>query len=54
MFKVNIVAVGKVKEKYFEQGIAEYSKRMSRKSSPQSNWCAFGRKDSWSGNYKES
>ena len=30
MFKVNIVAVGKVKEKYFEQGIAEYSKRMSR------------------------
>ncbi len=30
MFKVNIVAVGKVKEKYFEQGIAEYAKRMSR------------------------
>ena len=30
MFKVNIIAVGKVKEKYFEQGIAEYSKRMSR------------------------
>ena len=30
MFKVNVIAVGKVKEKYFEQGILEYSKRMSR------------------------
>ena len=30
MFKVNVVAVGKVKEKYFEQGIEEYAKRMSR------------------------
>ena len=30
MLKVNIVAVGKVKEKYFAQGIEEYSKRLSR------------------------
>lgn len=30
MFKVNVVAVGKVKEKYFEQGILEYAKRMKR------------------------
>ena len=30
MIKVNIVAVGKVKEKYFADGIAEYSKRLSK------------------------
>lgn len=30
MVKVNIVAVGKVKEKYFADGISEYSKRLSR------------------------
>ena len=30
MVKVNLVAVGKVKEKYFSDGIAEYSKRLSR------------------------
>ena len=30
MLKVNIVAVGKVKEKYFQDGILEYSKRLSR------------------------
>ena len=30
MVKINVVAVGKVKEKYFEQGIEEYAKRMSR------------------------
>ena len=30
MVKVNVVAVGKVKEKYFADGIAEYSKRLSR------------------------
>lgn len=30
MVKVNIVAVGKVKEKYFADGIAEYKKRLSR------------------------
>lgn len=30
MIKVNIVAVGKVKEKYFSDGISEYSKRLSR------------------------
>ena len=30
MIKVNIVAVGKVKEKYFEDGIKEYAKRLSR------------------------
>ena len=30
MFKVKIVAVGKVKEKYFSDGIAEYAKRLSR------------------------
>ena len=28
--KINIVAVGKVKEKYFSEGIAEYVKRMGR------------------------
>ena len=30
MLKVNIVAVGKIKEKYFADGIEEYSKRLSR------------------------
>lgn len=30
MIKVNVVAIGKVKEKYFLQGIEEYSKRLSR------------------------
>lgn len=30
MIKVNVVAVGKVKEKYFSDGIAEYVKRLSR------------------------
>lgn len=30
MIKVNIVAVGKVKEKYFADGISEYSKRLSK------------------------
>ncbi|MBE7083951.1 MAG: 23S rRNA (pseudouridine(1915)-N(3))-methyltransferase RlmH [Clostridiales bacterium] len=30
MVKVNLVVVGKVKEKYFADGIAEYSKRLSR------------------------
>ena len=30
MIKVNIVAVGRVKEKYFADGIAEYSKRLSK------------------------
>lgn len=30
MNKINIVAVGKVKEKYFLDGINEYSKRLSR------------------------
>lgn len=30
MLKVNIVAVGKVKEKYFSEGINEYAKRLSR------------------------
>lgn len=30
MIKVNVVAVGKVKEKYFLDGIAEYSKRLKR------------------------
>lgn len=28
--KVNIVCVGKIKEKYFTDAIAEYSKRLSR------------------------
>ena len=31
--KINIVAVGKVKEKYFAEGIAEYVKRMGRYAS---------------------
>ena len=30
MIKVNIVAVGKIKEKYFLDGILEYSKRLSK------------------------
>ena len=30
MIKVNVVAVGEVKEKYFSDGIAEYAKRLSR------------------------
>lgn len=30
MIKINIVAVGRVKEKYFADGIAEFSKRLSR------------------------
>lgn len=30
MIKINIVAVGKVKEKYFLDGINEYKKRLSR------------------------
>ena len=30
MIKVNIVCVGKVKEKYFKDGIDEYKKRLSR------------------------
>ncbi|MCQ2398921.1 MAG: 23S rRNA (pseudouridine(1915)-N(3))-methyltransferase RlmH, partial [Clostridia bacterium] len=28
--KINVVAVGKVKESYFAEGIAEYVKRLSR------------------------
>lgn len=30
MIKVNVVAVGKVKEKYFADGINEYAKRLSK------------------------
>ena len=30
MIKINIVAVGKVKERYFQDGIDEYVKRLSR------------------------
>lgn len=30
MYKVNLVTVGKVKEKYFAEGIKEYSKRLTR------------------------
>lgn len=30
MVKINLVVVGKVKEKYFAEGISEYSKRLSR------------------------
>ncbi|MCQ2400289.1 MAG: 23S rRNA (pseudouridine(1915)-N(3))-methyltransferase RlmH, partial [Clostridia bacterium] len=30
MIKIRIVCVGKVKESYFEQGIKEYEKRLSR------------------------
>lgn len=30
MFKVNLVAVGKVKEKYFQSAVDEYAKRLSR------------------------
>ena len=30
MVKINVVCVGRVKEKYFSEGIAEYSKRLSR------------------------
>ena len=34
MIKVNLIAVGKVKESYFSQGIEEYAKRLKR-------YCAF-------------
>ena len=30
MIKVNVIAVGKVKEKYFADGITEYAKRLSK------------------------
>lgn len=30
MIKINLVCVGKVKEKYFAEGIAEYAKRLKR------------------------
>jgi 23S rRNA (pseudouridine1915-N3)-methyltransferase len=30
MIKVNVIAVGKVKEKYFREAVEEYSKRLSR------------------------
>lgn len=30
MMKINLIAVGKVKEKYFSDGISEYVKRLSR------------------------
>lgn len=30
VLKVNVVAVGKVKERYFKEGIEEYAKRISR------------------------
>lgn len=30
MLKINIIAVGKLKEKYLREGIQEYSKRLSR------------------------
>ncbi len=30
MIKINLVAVGKVKEKYFSDGIKEYAKRLSK------------------------
>ncbi len=30
MIKINLVAVGKVKENYFAEGIAEYAKRLGR------------------------
>ena len=30
MIKINLVAVGKVKEKYFADGINEYKKRLSK------------------------
>ena len=30
MLKVNIIAVGKVKEKYFAEGISEYAKRLGK------------------------
>lgn len=30
MLKINLVCVGRVKEKYFAEGIAEYSKRLGR------------------------
>ncbi len=30
MIKLNIIAVGKIKEKYWKEGIGEYAKRLSR------------------------
>ena len=29
MIKINLIAIGKIKEKYFAEGIAEYAKRLS-------------------------
>ncbi|MEG1662440.1 MAG: 23S rRNA (pseudouridine(1915)-N(3))-methyltransferase RlmH, partial [Clostridia bacterium] len=28
--KINVIAIGKIKEKYFEDAILEYAKRMSK------------------------
>lgn len=44
MIKVNVVAVGKVKENYFKQGIDEYAKRLSK-------YCRFTLKEIEEENY---
>ena len=46
MIKVNIVCVGKVKEKYFSEAVSEYAKRLSR-------YCQFNIKEVKEENYVE-
>lgn len=46
MLKINVIAVGKVKEKYFLDGIEEYSKRISR-------FCQFNIIEIGEENYKK-
>lgn len=46
MIKLNLVCVGKVKEKYFAEGIAEYAKRLSR-------YCDFKFTEVEEGNFKK-
>lgn len=46
MVKVNVIAVGKVKEKYFADGISEYAKRLSR-------YCEFNIIEIAEENYKK-
>ncbi len=46
MIKINVIAVGKVKEEYFEKGIEEYSKRLSR-------FCEFNIIEVGEENYKK-
>lgn len=46
MIKVNLIAVGKIKEKYFSEGVAEYAKRLSA-------FCDFKITETEEENYKK-